>query len=219
MTGILLRCFDTNYDHIAGLSRPSAKGFCEAAGLQPVEVHVETMGPEPYMTKVKTILRHLSATNVDYIIYSDVDIIFSPRLGKGRALPEELFSRPLCISTDSCGICCGFMVLQRHPDVLRLLEAWVRLGYMIERGHLVKGDQATLKLLHENFRWVQGLIGEIPQSIVSNPETRPKLGWLAHHYWSCGGEGYWGAMRTASASEWAEPPSTPLPSAQTQRSG
>jgi hypothetical protein len=202
MNGLLLRCYDKRYDHIGAISWNSAWQFSKAANLGFAEVRKDSLGPEPYMEKIQAISDHIH--DVDFIVYSDVDVLFNPGLTchDNIELPRELFTHPLCLSTDSCGICCGFMVLQKTPELLKLLDVWLKLGYMIVKG---KGDQATLKLLLSNFKWVQDLVGLIPQTIVSNPEK--KFGWLAHHFWANGGERWWGAMRTAEATAWPELPS------------
>ena len=192
LAGTLLRCYDQRYQHLAELTRPS----CENLGLELVEVVKNVEGPFPYLTRANETLR-LFGEGHHEIIYADVDVLFNP---KGREAKLPLSDKPFLLSCDSAGLCTGFMVMRRTPEMVRLLVAWANLGSADETGPHFFHDQTTLKLMAGNFQWVRDLIKFIPTTLVSNPECAGKPGKLAHHFWANGGPEYLANLATSCES-------------------
>jgi len=209
MRNILLRVYDEAYDKIGAASWQSAWDFCHAAKVSLCETRLKELGREPYMVKICEILRHIE--NHEMVIYADADILFNPN---ATEIPRLFYEKPLMLSRDSLGVCCGFMVVHQTPQTHRLLETWARLGYSNKPGRNT-GDQDTLKLLMANFNWVGELIGVIPEDVISNPERGPKvgLGSIGHHYWANGGRGYIAPLLNGEVPSWTGGQTTPSTSA------
>lgn len=128
----------------------------------------------PYVRKLELIEALLPS--VSLLIYADADVLF-------RVPSREmsgLLSKPVMVSTDSNGLCTGFMALQNTPMVMDMVGAWHRLGECDDAGS--EHEQSTLKLLYGRFKWIRGLVGGIGEELVSNPES-PGPGLIAHHFW------------------------------------
>lgn len=201
----LLSCHDEAYDKIAKLSFDSFVWFAEAHGIDYRPVFVDNLGPTPYLFKLGRVIRLLD--DYDYVIYSDVDVLFNPgyKCREYNSTTSEFLKsdKPIMASQDSLGLCAGFMTFRKDDSVLKLLEVWKTLGYMSERPP-IRGDQSTLKLLVKNFKWIGDLVGLIPQTAVSNPECGLR-GSVAHHFWANGGSKFWGNMVKNEAQLWADP--------------
>lgn len=188
----LVRIFDDNYAEIAEMTRGSCSDFCRASGLELNEIRASKLGTMPYMRKVSEIARILKLFELHQmygdtgraLVYADVDISFVA----GASLGQIKLERPLMISADNYGLCSGFMVIDpTAAGVRRLFDVVEKLGYLTEKRP--KGEQSVIKLLHQHFSWVRDLIGLIPDSDISNPESSQR-GRIAHHFWANGGKRY-----------------------------
>lgn len=170
---------DVRYDELAALSKPTACSFAEQMGLEFVYKHHNEPVEFPNALKVQYALAELEQGR-EFVVYADTDIKFAR-----NAMPKDFLQQfstfPLAMSTDEGGLCVGFFIARNCPDILRLFRVWAALGY----SDLPLMEQGTFKVMVENFSWVRRLIGEIPQTLVSNPAC-PRQGSIAHHFWARG---------------------------------
>lgn len=170
----LLMYHDNRRAEMAALSTPGAREIAERHKMEFV-LCCQPEFTEPHAIKPTLIGAALGSHPV--VIYSDVDVLFRP----GAVMTWE-FTTPILISQDSYGLCTGFIVLRREPQVERLLRAWTLLGIPDNSKEF---EQATFRLLYERYAWVRNLVTFIPTEVVSNPHC-DKAGSLAHHFWHHG---------------------------------
>jgi hypothetical protein len=177
MKTALCMYYDKRREAYADISLPGARAWAAANGIEPI-IWSDDEYPDPYMRKIQMIDANLA--EFDRVVYVDVDCLFRP----GAPAPELLFAWPVNASYDGNGLCTGFMTMQRSVGVQRLLRVWSDLGSGDASRFRQWHDQATLLLLHENWRWVQDLVGLIPTSLVSHCTCPPGL--VAYHNGSWG---------------------------------
>ena len=169
---------DSRYDDIAALSQPTAYRFAEQMGLEPVFKRCAENAEYPNMLKVHHTLAELESGR-EFIVYADTDIQFA-RNPAPKDFVQHYQAFPMALSVDVGGLCVGFFTVRNCADTLRLFRVWAALGYA---DNMPLMEQGTFKLLVDHFGWVRGLIEQIPQTVVSNPDC-PRQGSIAHHFWA-----------------------------------
>ena len=147
------------------------KAFAERNGFEHVNVY-EPEFKRPWMQKSYLLVEWLE--KCDRLIYTDLDVLFT-----ATATADPLFCKDINASSDTGGLCAGFLALNSTPDVRRFVYIWSQLGLMrFPKLH----DQDTFQLLTYTFGWIHSITYSIPTKIVSNLQTGTH-GLVAHHFW------------------------------------
>jgi len=168
--------WDKNRSDCATHMLPTAKRFCDENGLE-LLVTGKVLIPNPMVVKPRYISNMLRSC--DRLIYCDADVLF-----REGAKADPLFQKPINFSTDTNGICAGFIALEKSPEVEKFLRVWAELG-----GAKVSptSDQDTAKMMIANWQWADDLACGLPDVLVSSPESE-RPGAIAHHFWGHAGD-------------------------------
>jgi hypothetical protein len=189
MTIELVMQYNDAYAEIGNLSASRAAEYADRHGYKLHVFRDLPMPEEPFWSKVKR-LRLMSkepSAFERYLFWMDADTLI---LDLDFKLEDLMKGEAMDISSDCGGICTGVFGIHTNVKGRVLLGTWLFLGQVEDDTKFGVGglhEQATLMLLDKEFPAIHGLIHRIPQSVISNPITKPdecpgKA--FMHHFWT-----------------------------------
>ena len=174
MNSALFMCYDLNRKTVGDVAALAAAEYARYHSMDFVNFE-PARSISPWFYKVYAALR---ARCYDYAMVIDADVVMrQPR--KENAPP---WCKRIAMSTNWAGICTGFFVTANNPVSMHVLETWMTVGESIhERYRGSPKDEASLKILCDNFRWINKAVAKLPSRLVSSPENGI-VGTLAHHF-------------------------------------
>lgn len=142
----------------------------------------------PSWNKLKVVQQEMG--DYDWIFWLDADAVF---VNKTRSL-DDLFAstkKPMLVSSDTNGVCCGIFALRNCAWSVQLLTTWLFLGEMPLYSHRrfhseSRWEQDTFKALLSDFISVYSNVGVIPEDVIQNPDSAFCPDALIMHYWYSG---------------------------------
>lgn len=181
--------YDEPFRIIGEVSSLRASEYCRRHGLQFVQsTGLLDAALTPSWNKILMVKRVLDTA--DWVLWLDadafiVDMDHDLRSGLGCRTGKDCL-----VSVDDNGLCAGVFALRNSAWSRQLLDTVLFLGPMKE-AHAVRlegrynHEQSTLKLVRRSFSGVDDRFANWPQTVVSNPGTRPRPPRpFIHHYWS-----------------------------------
>lgn len=173
MKPLLIMPYDDNRKIVGDVAAIAAKEWAAKNHFDFLCGKAACLWGNPWFYKVHAAMAN---SNRPFVIVADADVVF--RI-KNHDMPVGY---GLQMSQNWAGLCSGFFMAVSTSETFRLLGTWLTLGESIhERYDHSPHDEATLKILTQNFKWANDLIERIPTSLVSSPENGI-IGTLAHHF-------------------------------------
>lgn len=142
----------------------------------------------PSWNKLRVLQQEMSSC--DWIVWIDADAVF---VNNQQSL-QPLFDsskRPMLVSSDADGVCCGIFALKNCAWSFQLLASWLFLGEMPMLAHrrfgcVQRWEQHTFKAMLGDYTNVYSNVGVIPEDIIQNPDSTFCPDALVMHYWYSG---------------------------------
>lgn len=173
MKPLLIMPYDDNRKIVGDVAAIAAKRWAEKFGFDFLCGKVACAWDNPWFYKIPAAMAN---SNRPFVVVADADVVMRPN----GELPSS--SGKIQMSQNWAGLCSGFFMAVSTSETFKLLGTWLTLGESIhERYDHSPHDEATLKILTQNFKWANDAIERIPTSLVSSPENGI-IGTLAHHF-------------------------------------
>lgn len=188
MTIELVMQFNDAYAQIGNFAAARAAEYADRHGYKLHVFRDMPMPDEPFWSKVKRLRMMSKEPRSDeaYLFWMDADTLI---LDLDFKLEGLMKGEAMDVSSDCGGICSGIFGVHASVKGRVLLGTWLFLGQVEDDTRFGVGglhEQATLMLLDKEFPAIHGLIHRIPQSIITNPETKPDecpSRPFMHHFW------------------------------------
>jgi len=142
----------------------------------------------PSWNKLRVIQQEIA--NCDWIFWIDADAVF---VNRQRTLVDLFQStvKPMLISSDSCGVCCGVFALKNCAWSVQLLATWLFLGEMSLASHQRFSsnqlwEQHTFKAILGDFNVIHENVDIVSDAVIQNPDSTFCPDALVTHYWYSG---------------------------------
>ena len=174
MKPILAMSYDYNRKVVGDIAQLAARRYAEFHGME-FRIIVPPIEESPWWYKVGAAY---SCYDAPWVAVIDADVLMRKPCAE-NAIPVP---KHIGMSVNWAGICTGFMVSANTVIALKLLQTWKAVGESVhERFNHSPHDEASLKILAANFKWINKAIARIPANLVSSPEHR-EVGTVAHHF-------------------------------------
>jgi len=128
----------------------------------------------------------------DYIIYSDIDIVIKDPTYNIFDESKSLIHKDITISSDSYGLCTGFMVIKNTTFSKRFFKTCTFLKPTTiseyPRSQKSADDQEMIKHLYFEYPHIrQNINGKLSEGVVSNvksSESNTRDSFAHHHWWN-----------------------------------
>lgn len=188
----MLSYCDENYKPIGDITIPILREYCEAHAIE-FELHNEIKDNSTDVVWYKISLVTNALREVDYVIWSDVDVLICDINFDINNYFSCIKKTDLILSSDYNGLCLGFFIVKRSSWSIKLFETLSFLGNIKDSktglfGSINRKEQDALKLLSNYFENVSSNISNIPETIITNPKSAQfKQIPFAFHLWANGG--------------------------------
>ena len=201
MKTLLLNYCNESYKKISDLSKPKFLEFCKNNSFKYHLEIVSSKDPnECRLKKCELISDFLETKSVEYLIYSDVDILI--KNSKFDFWKSYVFNKDITFSKDELGFCSGFIVVkntefsklffkicaflkthkEENCETTQSLKSWSG-----KYDKTCEADQELIKSLYYSYPYIRENIDvNLPERIVSNAESTIDdiENSFAYHYWS-----------------------------------
>lgn len=174
MKPILAMSYDDNRRMVGDMAQKAARRYAEFHGME-FRLISPLAEESPWWYKVSAAY---SCYDAPWVAVIDADVLMRKPCAE-NAIPVP---KHIGMSVNWAGLCTGFLVSANTSTALKLLTTWRSVGESVhERFDHSPHDEASLKILAANFKWINKAIARIPASLVSSPEHR-EVGAVAHHF-------------------------------------
>lgn len=180
----IISYYTDTYSKIGELNKKRWQQYCDIHGYEfscPKLPEQST----PYWKKMELWLNELETSTHDYIVWTDIDVLV---LNMEKKISDFIIDCPISISSDDCGLCCGFIIIKRCDWSINFFKSAYFFKDVIEekeRLHSTRKleDQSCIRYLWDGFYSVKNNIQLLDQTIISHPRIGIQENSFAHHFW------------------------------------